>query len=352
MKDKVITFLFVGILFIVGICLFVKGDKELSFYERRKLVTIDKVKSDFFGNLDDYMSDQFPFRDEVISFNSVTQRYLFRIKDKNDVYVVEDYLIEKNYPYNEKEVMSFIDKINYINSNYLRDSNVFYSVIPDKSYFLKDGYLKLDFDRLMAQLSKDVNIQYIDIFDSFVMEDYFKTDIHLKQDSYFKVMSVFDRYLNFGYRNLTYNKNVYENFYGASVGKVGSYVDSEDIMYFSNSFIDNAIVKHLEFGKRDVYDKDKLNDVDSYNLFLSGPSSLIEIVNENSGNNKELIIFRDSFASSFVPLLIPYYNKITMIDLRYIKMDLVPNYVDFKNKDVLFLYSSLILNSSSLLKVN
>ena len=42
------------------------------------------------------------------------------------------------------------------------------------------------------------------------------------------------------------------------------------------------------------------------------------IYNENSFNDKELIIFRDSFASSLTPLLIKYYSKITLIDNRYI----------------------------------
>ena len=96
----------------------------------------------------------------------------------------------------------------------------------------------------------------------------------------------------------------------------------------------------------------KLDTPDLYNIYLSGPSSLVQIENPNKKDNKELIIFRDSFASSFAPLLIPYYKKITLIDLRYIKMDIVSNYIDFKNKDVLFAYSTLIINESNLLKVN
>ena len=36
----------------------------------------------------------------------------------------------------------------------------------------------------------------------------------------------------------------------------------------------------------------------------------IEITNPISTTTKELVIFRDSFASSITPLLINYYNKI------------------------------------------
>ena len=351
MKDKIISILFVLSLFTIGISYFVLSDNDISFYERRKLMTNEKLKEDFFENLDDYMSDQFPLRDEFISINSVIYRYLFKIKDKNDVYVINDYLIEKNYPYNELEVNSFINKINYINDKYLDKSNVFYSIIPDKSYYLNDKYLKMDFTNIEKTLKDKLNINYIDIMDSFVLEDYFKTDIHLKQDSYFKIMNKFDKYLNFGYKNLKYQKNTYNDFYGASVGKVGSYISSENMDYFTNSLTNKVKVKHLEYGNREVYDLSKLNDTDKYNIFLSGPSSLIEIENENSFNDNELIIFRDSFASSLTPLLIPYFKKITLIDLRYINADLLPNYLNFKDKDIIFLYSTLIINNSSLLKV-
>ena len=351
MKDKVMSILFVGILFVTSVCFIVFKDNDLSFYERRKLVTSDSVKEDFFGNLDSYMSDQFPFRDELISLDSVVSRYLLLNKEKNDVYVLGDYLIEKNYPYKEKEVSSFISKINYIKDKYLKDNNVFISVIPDKSYYLNDDYLKLDFDKVINELEKNIDIPYIDIMDSFVLEDYYKTDIHLKQDSYFKVMKKFDDYLNFNYESLEYSKKTYDSFYGASVGKVGSYVKSEELEYYVNDVILNSNVKHLEYGEKSVYDLSKLNEVDVYNLFLSGPSALIEIDNDNSLSDKELVIFRDSFGSSFAPLLIPYYKKIILVDLRYINMDSVSNYIDFDNKDVLFLYSTLIINSSNILKV-
>ncbi|MCI8567868.1 MAG: hypothetical protein HFG48_00955, partial [Bacilli bacterium] len=126
----------------------------------------------------------------------------------------------------------------------------------------------------------------------------------------------------------------------------------DKLKFLSNDQIKSAKVKHLEYGDKSVYDMDKVNGSDLYNIFLSGPSSLIEIDNVNSICDKELIIFRDSFASSFTPLLIPYYSKITLVDLRYIKMDLVSDYLDFTNKDVLFMYSTLIVNDSNILKVN
>jgi len=352
MKEKIITFTFLSMLLIVSGLLIFTNDKELSFYERRKLMTKKDLKENIIDNLEEYASDQFPLRDTLISLNSLLDRYVFMNKEKNNVYIVDDYLVEKNYPKNEKSINDFINIINYINDNYLENSNVFYGIIPDKSYFLNDDYLVVDFEEMLKEVNAKLNIEYIDIINEFELSDYYKTDIHLKQGSYFKILNTLDEKLQFNYKKLNYDKNIFDNFYGASLSKVGNYIKSENLEYYVNNYIKNAKVSHLEFGEKKVYDTGQLNSVDAYNIFLSGPSSLIEIKNDNSLTNKELIIFRDSFASSLTPLLISYYKNITLIDLRYINMKLVPNYVDFDNKDVLFLYSTLIINNSSILKVN
>ena len=88
-----------------------------------------------------------------------------------------------------------------------------------------------------------------------------------------------------------------------------------------------------------------------YDIFLSGAKSLLTIYNPKALNNKELIIFRDSFGSSIAPLMLKGYSKITLVDLRYLSTDLLSNYIDFStNQDVLFLYNIVILNNSYMLK--
>jgi hypothetical protein len=99
-----------------------------------------------------------------------------------------------------------------------------------------------------------------------------------------------------------------------------------------------------------VYPINKLKNLDKYDIFLGGASSFIEITNPSNKSKRELVIFRDSFGSSLAPLLIEAYSKITLIDTRYISSDFYLDMIDFKNQDVLFLYSTLIVNNSSTLK--
>ena len=76
----------------------------------------------------------------------------------------------------------------------------------------------------------------------------------------------------------------------------------------------------------------------------------ITIENPNATTGKELIIFRDSFGSSLAPLLVEGYEKITLVDIRYLRSDMLSKFITFENQDVLFLYSTLVLNNSETLK--
>ena len=99
-------------------------------------------------------------------------------------------------------------------------------------------------------------------------------------------------------------------------------------------------------GAKAVYDMDKANGRDPYEMFLSGNQSVVTIRNEKNKDGKRLIIFRDSFGSSIAPLFSKGYSEIVLIDLRHISSELLGEFVNFENADVLFLYSTLLLNNS------
>ena len=81
-------------------------------------------------------------------------------------------------------------------------------------------------------------------------------------------------------------------------------------------------------------------------MFLSGSLSLVTIENPLAKEDRRLVIFRDSFGSAIAPLLISGYSEITLADIRYMHPDNLGKFVDFGGCDVLFLYSTLVLNHS------
>jgi len=352
MKNKILTILFILVIFGFGLISTIMKDKEISSFERRKLASFPEFKKGFTEKLDTYLLDQFAFRNELINLNSSLNRKVLNKIDNNDVYVIENNIYEKNYPLNKQKTLKFANKINYIINKIPQKNRIYYSIIPDKSYFLEENkYLKLDYNKMYNLVKTSTNAKYIDITNILNIDDYYKTDIHWKQENLSKVVKRVVENLGKEYIQEKYVVKQYNNFYGASYSKAGLKLEPDTLKYLYKPSFENVEVNHLEFGNKKIYDEVKLQNVDSYDIFLSGASSYIEITNNNLNDNSKLIIFRDSFASSLIPLLIPYYNNITVVDLRYIDFEYAKDKIDFNNSDVLFLYSTLIINNSDILKV-
>lgn len=352
MKNKILTILFILVIFGFGLISTIMKDKGISSFERRKLASFPEFKKGFTEKLDTYLLDQFAFRNELINLNSILNRKVLDKIDNNDVYVIGDNIYEKNYPLNEERTLKFTDKINYIINKIPKENRIYYSIIPDKSYFLEENkYLKLDYNKMYSIVKANTNAKYIDITNILNMDDYYKTDIHWKQENLSKVAKTIIESFGKQYTLKEYYVKKYNGFYGASYSKAGLKLEPDTLKYLYTPSFENVEVNHLEFGNKKIYDEVKLQNVDSYDIFLSGASSYIEITNNNLNDNSKLIIFRDSFASSLIPLLIPYYNNITVVDLRYIDFEYAKDKIDFNNSDVLFLYSTLIINNSDILKV-
>lgn len=352
MKNKILAILFIIIIFGLGILSIILKDNEISSFERRKLANFPKLDENFTNNLEDYLLDQFPFRNKLINLKSIINRKVLNNLENNNVYVVEDNIFEKNYPLDENKTLKFTQKLNSIIENKEDKTNIYYSIIPDKSYFLdEEKYLKLDYKKMYEIVQNNLNANYIDITNSLKLEDYYKIDIHWKQENIKKVAEQILTGLGKDYKEKEYIKKSYNDFYGASYSKAGLDLKPDTLKYLYHKEFENIDITHLEYGKKDIYDEEKLTNLDSYDVFLSGASSFIEIKNNNLQDNSSLIIFRDSFASSLIPLLLPYYNEVTVVDLRYIDYSIVKEKIDLNNSDILFLYSTLIINSSDIIKV-
>ena len=55
-------------------------------------------------------------------------------------------------------------------------------------------------------------------------------------------------------------------------------------------------------------------------------------------------------ATLFSPLLAQDYAKVTLVDIRYIQIDVLDRFLNFSGQDVLMLYSIPVLNNSQTIK--
>ena len=361
MKNKIITISFIVILFgIFGANLIIK-DTEISISERRKLAKFPEINSEDLLNgkwtkdFEDYTQDQFVGRDFFKNIKSFWSINVFWQKDNNKMFEKEGALYKMEYPLSESNVRKNAEKIKIVYDKYLSGRKVYFSIIPEKNYYLNDEHLLMDYNKIEEIMksnlnnSKDTNnFEYISIFNELKLEDYYKTDLHWKQEKLLNVAGKISTSMGLDdVSNVNYEKENVGKFYGTYYGQIASKVKPDDMFILTNDTLKKSTTYNFETQKEgEVYDRKETKD--KYDIYVSGATPLITITNENAKENKELLFFRDSFGSSIAPLLIENYKTITLIDLRYISSEILDKFIKFENQDVLFLYSSLILNQNVL----
>lgn len=361
-KNILVCIIMAVLVLTISVFAVLKPETKISASERRKMATlpvfsIDEVLSGrYMDEFEDYVKDQFPFRESFRTVKALSATKLFGKKDNNGIYLAEGHASALEYPMDEDSVNNAIIKLDTVYERYIagKDINVYLSVIPDKNYFLaeKNGYPALDYDEMILQFTNGLSyMEYIDITENLCIDDYYKTDTHWRQESITDVAGLLKEKMGVDTETEYSITKTEVPFYGVYKGQSAMNLNADEICYLSNYTIENFRCYDYQNGKViPVYDLEKINSDDMYELYLGGPLSLITIENNEADNERELIVFRDSFGSSIGPLLAEGYKKVTLIDIRYMRSDILDRFVDFNDQDVLFLYSTMVINNSETLK--
>ncbi len=338
----------------------VSSDVEYSEEERRRLKRFpapsveDLLDGGYFESLEMYSLDQFPFRETFRTINAMTRLNLFRQADVNGLYIVDDGVYRLRYPLDESSVHHAGELFHTIYEEHFAGHDVFFSVVPDKNYFVapQNNYPHMDYASLVGILRESLGaFEYVDIFEKLEIGDYYRTDHHWRQE---RVVGVADFMLE-SMRGSAPNRDAYEMhthapFRGSYYGHASMPLRPDTLTYLTNDTIERSYAfDPVNEEARDIYHKDALEGVDPYNVFLGGAQPFLELVDPEASNDEELIVFGDSYANSLVPLLLEGYSRVTLVDLRHVSPDLLDQYIDISTQDVLFMYSTSILNDSRVL---
>lgn len=333
---------------------------DISEAERRKLEQLPAVSGEgllsgsFMTKLDAFTQDQFPLRDSFRKMKAVFSRYVLQKRDNNGIYLAGNQLGKLEYPLNAHSVQKAGEKFSRIYETYLRDSEtIVFAVVPDKGYYLAEanGYPAMDYEKLFDSMAALPWAEYADLTDCLTAESYYRTDTHWRQEAIVPAAEKIAGALGVSVEPEYRIREVDRPFYGVYYGQAALPVKPETMYVLESDLLDGCIVTNLENNQTTgVYDWRKENGRDLYDVFLSGSVSVLTVQNPAAEGEKELIVFRDSFGSSLIPLLMKEYSKITVLDIRYVPTDYLGRFVDFHGQDVLFLYSTLVLNQSAMLK--
>ena len=338
--------------------------KEISESERRPLDQMPEISVEtilngkFMGKFESFTLDQFPLRDTFRQIKSLFHYYVLNQADNNDIYVTDGYAAKLEYPLNQNSVDYALEKFQFVYDKYLKDtgSTVFMTVVPDKGYYMaeENGYLAMDYSAMFEAFDEGMPYAtFVDLTDTLTGESYYRTDTHWRQEH---LLGAADKLCQaMGVRPFeaeSFTKTPVERpFYGVYYGQAALPMKPETLYVMENEILSQCKVYDLETNAYlDVYNMDMLQSKDLYDVFLSGAKSLLTIENPNASTDRELIIFRDSFGSSIAPLLVRDYAKVTLVDIRYLSSQLLDRFMEFHGQDVLFLYSTLVLNNSNTIK--
>lgn len=330
--------------------------KQISEAERRPLAQRPAYSEKFQTEFEAYSLDQFPLRDGFRKLKSLFHTGVLGQRDNNGIYLTNGTAVKQEYPLNPDSVKHAIGRFQKIYDEYLTKSRCFYAIIPDKGYYLgdKSGHLTMDYSSLYAQMAEGLPwAQEIDLRPVLTGQDYYRTDTHWRQENLIPAASALCAGLGVTppkAGDFT-PKAVKRPFYGVYYGQAALPMEPDEMILMESDLLEQCTVYDHETGKAgSVYDMTKLDSRDLYDVYLSGARALLTIENPNAGTDRELIVFRDSFGSAIVPLLMSDYAKVTLVDIRYLQPTLLGQLLDFHGQDALFLYSTLVLNSSAALK--
>lgn len=394
-RQRITIYGFVLCLISVMVLIMISPKKTISNAERRRLakkpqLTIKNLMDkSFMDDTEKYLLDYFPLRDKLRRVKAYFAYDVLQQKENNDIYVADAHAAKLEYPLNEASVKRLAVKMKKLQQQYFPEQTAGYAIVPDKNYFLaeQNGFPSIDYNRMSTLLSQELGadsagnnaFRFMDITSNLAIDDYYRTDTHWRQE---RILNVARRAADaFGVGGLlsfsadsqtVFTENEIQNFYGVYYGQAALPMEPDTIIYLTSEVTDAARVWSLEenmqggknAGKvllpseegaiwKTIYQTEKLEDgksLDKYDIFVGGASSLQIIKSPKAASQKRLILFRDSYTSSLVPLLLEAYEEIVLIDLRYIDSARIGTYVDFAGADILFLYNTSIINHSEMLK--
>lgn len=335
---------------------------EISKSEKRKLAAMPEftlktlVNGSFMQGFENYAMDHFLGREWFRTLKAGTQYYLMGIRDVHGIYLEDGSGIKILFPLNEKSLAHTQSRFQYLYDNYLKEKadRVYFAMVPDKGYYATSGRPGLDYATMENYFKYTMAYaDWIDLTTTLDQDAYYRTDPHWKQEAL--VHTARHLITSMGGKTHILKDHRLENakaaWMGAYGGQSGLPIQPDGLNYITSSVLEQAKVTDVygdDLGG--LYNMEKKDGMDPYEMFLSGSQPYIRIENKEGPKDRHLIVFRDSFGSSLVPLLTEAYSTITLIDIRYVNSRILGNYLDAEGADVLFLYSTLVLNDGFSLK--
>lgn len=343
---------FLAVLFGFSLLHLALPDREVSRSERRRLAQLPPLSSGFSDKLEEYMLDQFPLREQLRTVNSLVRLYGLGQADIHGIYLQGGGAFRMDGPLQEKQVRHAAAVFSAVQEKYFPSLPAHYVIVPDKNAKAETGRPRLDTETMRGIVREALpGMTEIDIWDLLSADDYYKTDPHWRQERLLPVAAAICKALGADAPG-TFTEKTLSPFYGAYYGQAALPMAPDTLTYLESADTKAAEVTGPELdGAQPVYRPELLDGTDGYDVFLSGAQAVLTVTSPNVHNGRHLVLFRDSFGSSLAPLLLGSFERITLVDLRYISAARLADYADLSDAtDVLYLCSTAVWNNGGTLR--
>lgn len=343
---------FLAVLFGFSLLHLALPDREVSRSERRRLAQLPPLSSGFSDKLEEYMLDQFPLREQLRTVNSLVRLYGLGQADIHGIYLQGGGAFRMDGPLQEKQVRHAAAVFSAVQEKYFPSLPAHYVIVPDKNAKAETGRPRLDTETMRGIVREALpGMTEIDIWDLLSTDDYYKTDPHWRQERLLPVAAAICEALGADAPG-TFTEKALSPFYGAYYGQAALPMAPDTLTYLESADTKAAEVTGPELdGAQPVYRPELLDGTDGYDVFLSGAQAVLTVTSPNVHNGRHLVLFRDSFGSSLAPLLLGSFERITLVDLRYVSAARLADYADLSDAtDVLYLCSTAVWNNGGTLR--
>ncbi len=340
-KSTTLFFIFIFGLFI---CNLVTKDVAFSELENTYLSMFPSfsteavLNGEYMADVEDYVEDQFSFRDFWLKLKSSTELILGKTNASGIVICEDGQLVQENIQYSQESIDK---KLKYL-SNFTNKYKTTVLLIPTAAAFaeLPNHYEAFD-EKSFIQEVRDtlVNADVLDTFGALDGKEnmYYHTDHHYTS---FGAMEIASLYLEHNGHFPIHKEleQVSDSFYGTLYSKFPTFHAEPDEIYAYNSGNYYSVSYDNEKPVDSMYSAEYLNKKDKYGYFLDGNHAIVKIKTENE-NGKKLLVLRDSYANEFIPFIADSYEEVHVLDMRYLNL-IVSNYMQTQGiTDVVILYN-------------
>ena len=348
--QALIFIIFIGAFFLLHLAL---PDKDFSEQENRTLQTAPKftfrslIEGRFTQQAEDYVSDQFPFRDGWTSIKARSE--LLSGKDGNNgVYLCENETLLE--PYAAPDAAALLEKLDAVNKlTETAGVPVYFALIPGAADIWSDllppgapnDSQRETIERAYAYVTAQTADMYTPLAAHADEPVYYRTDHHWTTLGAYYGYAALAEAMGIKPVPLTeYAETVVtEEFYGTAYSasgfawvrpdRISTYVeqgDAEVISYPAGAPLPGTL-----------YDGSYLARKDKYGYFYGGNTPRLTVKTGNPG--PKLLILRDSYMDSLSPYLFPHFSELDILDLRYFRSSLAAHIAGTAPDAVLVCYS-------------